>query len=290
MCAWACLLISRWAFCLARLAAECSLCFSVQAWHLPLPGRAALGQSRHRPVWRATSRSWCRRCRLYSFRWGVWLLARSYSLRGSGVCRVRGCLCCSSDGGFSRGADGFLLLLDGLLGASEVDWKRRLRGKVCWRVILLEYCAGGCLGHSPCRGCLGSPPLVRGGCLGHSPCRGLPGFTSACAGGCLGHSPCRGCLGSPPLVRGGCLGHSHAGGCLGSPPLARGLRRGAGSPEGPGLGCGRCHRGRFRLVLPLPDGAAGGAVGPTSTSPHVREAAGRQTYAVGLGPGEPIRQ
>ena len=91
MRARACLSSSRWAFCLARLSAEYFLCFSVQTWHLPLPGRAGLGQYLHWPVWRSVSRSCRRRCRLYSFRSGVWFLAWSYSLR-----------CWGSEAGFLR--------------------------------------------------------------------------------------------------------------------------------------------------------------------------------------------
>ena len=67
-------------------------CFSAQVSHLVWPGIAGLEQSLHLPVSLAIRICSLRSCRRYSFRSGVWLLARSYSLRSSGVCVIFGVL------------------------------------------------------------------------------------------------------------------------------------------------------------------------------------------------------
>ena len=137
-------------------------CFSAQVSHLVWPGIAGLEQSLHLPVSLANRICSLRSCRLYSFRSGVWLLARSYSLRSSGVCLAFAALALLTVVGlldFVKSGAG--LVLGGfperrrsvvfrrmaadaaaLSAGVGLDWDRRRSGKVCWKVILLEYCAG----------------------------------------------------------------------------------------------------------------------------------------------------
>ena len=117
----------------------------------------------HLPVSLAIRICFLRSCRLYSFRSGDWLLARSYSLRSSGVCLAFAALALLTVvalvdfvesgaglvfGGFPErrrsavfrkmGADA-----TALSAGVGLDWDLRGSGKVYRKVILLEYCAGG---------------------------------------------------------------------------------------------------------------------------------------------------
>ena len=137
-------------------------CFSAQVSHLVWPGIAGLEQSVHLPVSLAIRICFLRSCRLYSFRSGVWLLARSYSLRSSGVCLAFAALAFLTVvalvdfvnsgaglvlGGFPERRRSMVFRRMGADAAAlsagvGLDWDLRRSGKVCWKVILLEYCAG----------------------------------------------------------------------------------------------------------------------------------------------------
>ena len=116
----------------------------------------------HLPVSLAIRICFLRSCRLYSFRSGVWLLARSYSLRSSGVWLTFAApafLTVVALVDFVKSGVG--LVLGGfperrrfvafremvanaaaLSAGVGLDWDLRRSGKVCWKVILLEHCAG----------------------------------------------------------------------------------------------------------------------------------------------------
>ena len=137
-------------------------CFSAQVSHLVWPGIAGLEQSLHLPVSLAIRICFLRGCRLYSFRSGVRLLARSYSLRSSGVSLAFAALALLTVvalvdfvksgsglvlGGFPERPRSVVFRKVGANAAAPsagvgLNWELRRSGKVCWNVILLEYCAG----------------------------------------------------------------------------------------------------------------------------------------------------
>ena len=138
-------------------------CFSAQVSHLVWPRIVGSEQSVHLPVSLAIRTCFLRSCRLYSFRSGVWPLARSYSLRSSGVClafAAPALLAVVSVVDFAKSGAGLVLggfperrrsVVFRKMGTDAaalsarvgLDWDLRRSGKVCWKVILLEYCAGG---------------------------------------------------------------------------------------------------------------------------------------------------
>ena len=94
----------------------------------------------HLPVSLAICACFRRSCRWYSFRSGVWFLACSYSLRCSGVRLVRVCLAVSLPVGLCCVT---VALRRSRLGCCFFFAARlRGKGKVWWRIILLEYSAG----------------------------------------------------------------------------------------------------------------------------------------------------
>ena len=112
----------------------------------------------HLPVSLAIRIWFLRSCRLYSCRSGVWLLARSYSLRSAGVGLALEALALLTVealvdfvksgarlvlGGFSERRRSVVFRKMGADAAAlsagvGLDWDLRRSGKVCWKLILLE--------------------------------------------------------------------------------------------------------------------------------------------------------